>query len=125
MSYNVQCSYGEIVDKLTILEIKLSKSNDEIKSKHIMDEYNEIKHLKQSGFQFNELYEELKDINKILWECEDKIRIKSKLKEFDKEYISISEKIHKKNDLRHKLKRSISIMYQSYIVEEKIYKIIV
>jgi hypothetical protein len=125
MSYNVQCSYGEIVDKLTILEIKLSKSNDDLKSKHVMDEYNTIKHLKQSGFQFNELYEELKNINKILWECEDKIRIKSKLKEFDREYISISEQIHKKNDCRHNLKRSISIMYQSYIVEEKIYKIIV
>lgn len=121
MKYTIQCSYGEIIDKLTILEIKLSKCNNEKQKINIKNEYDGLKKYKQCGMEMSELYEELKVINQILWDYEDKIRIKSRLKEFDKEYISISEQIHIHNDLRYEIKKRISILTNSYIVEEKIY----
>jgi hypothetical protein len=121
MKYTIECSYGEIIDKLTILEIKLSKCNNEKQKINIKNEYDVLKHHKQCGMEMSELYEELKVINQILWDYEDKIRIKSKLKEFDKEYISISEQIHIHNDLRYEIKKRISLLSNSYIVEEKIY----
>lgn len=121
MKYTIQCSYGEIIDKLTILEIKLSKCNNEKQKINIKNEYDELKKYRHCGMEMSELYEELKVINQILWDYEDKIRIKSKLKEFDKEYISISEQIHIHNDLRYEIKKRISLLSNSYIVEEKIY----
>lgn len=121
MKYTIQCSYGEIIDKLTILEIKLSKCNNEKQKINIKNEYDALKKYKQCGMEMSELYEELKLINQLLWDYEDKIRIKSRLKEFDKEYISISEQIHIRNDLRYEIKKRISVLTNSYIVEEKIY----
>lgn len=121
MKYTIQCSYGEIIDKLTILEIKLSKCNNEKQKINIKNEYDVLKQYKQCGMQIGELYEELRSINQILWDYEDKIRIKSRLKEFDREYISISEQIHIHNDLRYEIKKRISLLSNSYIVEEKIY----
>lgn len=121
MKYTIQCSYGEIIDKLTILEIKLSKCNNEKQKINIKNEYDALKKYRRFGMEMSELYEELKVINQILWDYEDKIRIKSRLKEFDKEYISISEQIHIHNDLRYEIKKRISLLSNSYIIEEKIY----
>ena len=113
----IPCSYGEILDKLTILEIKLSKCLDEDKKRNIQNEYNALYKYKKD----DDLYSKLKDINQKLWDCEDAIRIKSQKKEFDEDYILISENIHTYNDRRYEIKKEINITYHSFLIEEKIY----
>lgn len=120
----VPCSYGEIIDKLTILEIKLSKCVDYLKKKNIQNEYNALKNHKKETEPFRSLFYELKTINTLLWDCEDNIRLKSKLRQYDEDYISISEHIHQYNDQRYAIKRKINQQYNSYISEEKIYNLI-
>jgi|AntAceMinimDraft_13_1070369.scaffolds.fasta_scaffold00628_4 hypothetical protein len=122
--FKVHCSYGEIVDKLTILELKKLHTNDPQKRQHIDREYKLLEPYKKhdNDVLFSELYNELYIINKNLWDCENKIRQKSKSKTYDKHYISISEDIHVQNDKRYDVKRKINEQYQSYIYEEKIYK---
>lgn len=117
--YFIQCSYGEIIDKYTILKIKLSKSSDEKQTINIKTEFDELqKYIKNDDI----LYEKLFEINKKLWILEDTIRYKSKKKEFDKLYIDCAEKIHITNDERYNIKKQINEKYNSYIIEEKIYK---
>ena len=70
----------------------------------------------------DELFTQLSDVNKTLWDLEDSIREKSKKKEFDNIYINYAEEIHIRNDERYKIKRKINEKYNSSIVEEKIYK---
>ena len=83
--YFIQCSYGEIIDKYTILKIKLSKSTDEKQTINIKTEFDELqKYIKNDDI----LYEKLFEINKKLWILEDTIRYKSDKKEFDKLYIN-------------------------------------
>jgi hypothetical protein len=125
MNYTITCSYGEIVDKITILEIKLSKCKNEIQKQNVLNEYNLLYiHIKdkQNDEIFKNLYDQLYKINKKLWILEDIIREKSKKKEFDNKYIDCAENIHKKNDERYSIKKKINITYNSYVIEEKIYK---
>jgi len=117
--FKIYCSYGEIVDKITILERKKLHAPE---NKSIQNEYELLAPYKKHDASFHELYTELYMINQTLWDCEDKIRQKSKSKEYDEEYISTAENIHVQNDKRYRLKRHINELYDSYIIEEKIYK---
>ena len=88
MICKVSCSVGELIDKISILNIKLEKSDNEIKNNiskelDILNSENPISNINDS------LFSELEQINKKLWELEDNIRIKSKNKEFDDKYIEI------------------------------------
>ena len=121
MKCTIECSVGELVDKITILEIKLQKTVTE-------SSFNNINHeLKLLKSHFDEkqtpLSKKLHDINLKLWILEDSIRIKSQKKEFDTQYIGLSEEIHKTNDLRYQVKKQINEEYSSQIKEEKIYKL--
>lgn len=125
MKYTINCSYGEIVDKIIILEIKLKMCENENQKQNILHEYKLLySHIedKQQDPEFKELYDQLYKINKQLWLLEDEIREKSQRKEFDQEYIICAENIHKGNDERYYIKRKFNIKYNSDIIEEKIYK---
>ena len=105
---DVNVSIGELLDKISILEIKLSKINDENKIKKIKFEYDicykcAIKY--GVDFKNNYNYENLKKVNLILWQIEDDIRIKEQNKEFDNEFISIARSVYIINDLRYKKKK--------------------
>ena len=114
----IECSFGEIVDKYTILKIKLEKVKNKKQEENIKNEYNKlIKFIKKDDKLFNKLYK----INKILWDLEDKIREKSSKKEFDNEYIICAENIHITNDKRYLIKKEINEKYNSELKEEKIY----
>ena len=124
MQYTIKCSFGEIVDKITILQIKISKCKNVKQSQNILNEYNSLCiHIndKQNDTTFKCLYEDLYKINEQLWGLEDLIREKSKKKEFDNTYIETAENIHKKNDERYFIKKQINTIYNSDIIEEKIY----
>lgn len=121
MKCKISCSFGEIVDKFTILKIKVKKAQN-LEAKHnIQNEINAICSENESVNNDDNLFNELYKVNNKLWILEDLIRNKSKKKEFDKEYISYAEKIHITNDERYSIKREINEKYDSYFKEEKIY----
>lgn len=117
----VSCSFGEIIDKMTILNIKISKAKDKSVLDNLNNEltciYNEIPLSKENDI----LFEKLRQVNLALWVLEDNIRLKSKNREYDKEYIEYAEKIHITNDERYRIKRTINEKYNSILIEEKIY----
>ena len=116
-------SIGELIDKITILEIKqiymtgtkLKNINKEMKLlKNILQDKNlEIK---------IDLIKNLKNINKKLWEIEDNIRIKESNQEFDEEFIKLARSVYIENDKRASIKKEINQTYNSDLVEEKSYK---
>lgn len=121
---SVSCSFGEVIDKITILKIKLSKSreiNDVACCQNIQTELNRLESQNPLAQTSDTLFEQLSDVNIRLWNLEDHIRAKSTKQEFDETYIELAEAIHKTNDKRCQLKRAINTKYGSEIVEEKIY----
>jgi len=119
MDNSIECSFGEIVDKYTILKIKTIKATDPIQKANIKKELDVVsKNIKND----DELFDKLLQINKELWDLEDTIRFKSHAKEFDINYINCAENIHQTNDKRAHIKRLINNKYKSDLVEEKIYK---
>ena len=122
MTCKITCSVGELVDKISILSIKLDHADSTNARKNIQNELDVLK--KENPIQNTQdpLFDELRQINAILWDLEDSIRIKSKRNEFDGDYITLAESIHKTNDLRYSTKRNINEKYSSQIIEEKIYK---
>lgn len=120
----IEVSIGEIVDKATILEIKLEEIKDENKLEFIKKEYQYLKDIIENkiGFLFNsQRFIDLKKINKHLWVIEDKIREKEKNSEFDSEFIELARSVYKTNDLRASLKLSINLIYKSEFIEVKSY----
>ena len=116
----IPISNGELIDKLTILEIKKEKIKDTNKLFNIEKEYNELK--KINKFDIDHEYQELKNINLKLWNIEDKIRIKEKNNEFDNEFIELAREVYKTNDIRYSLKNKINNFTNSNLIEEKSYK---
>ena len=121
-TYSIICSLGEIVDKTTILKIKLSNVKDAEQRKNIQKEYDVLqKYIHMNDKQMKGFFDSLFEINKELWDLENTIREKSNRNVFDKTYIDCAEQIHKTNDKRYFVKRSINDFYDSDIKEEKIY----
>lgn len=119
----IEVSNGEIVDKLTILLIKSENIHDEQKLSNIQKEIDEIGSISDSIIERDSmLFAELYDVNKSLWEIEDKIRAKEKSKEFDSEFIGYARGVYYKNDERSSIKREINKLSNSKLVEEKSYK---
>jgi hypothetical protein len=120
MKYKIQISTGELVDKITILEIKISKIKDEQKLKNVKKEYNIlVKNI--PDYKDKEQYEPLFSVNKQLWNVEDKLRKMEKEKKFDLSFVELARKVYKLNDKRASLKREINIECGSDLIEEKQY----
>ena len=120
---NVPISVGELIDKITILEIKKDKLKN-IKLKNILKELSFLRAVleKNSIFIPDEIFFQLKSINLKLWDIEDKIRIKEKNKEFDNEFIELARSVYLNNDRRSETKKELNIMFNSEIIEEKSYE---
>ena len=119
----VRISIGELIDKITILEIKKDKLKN-LKLKNILKELSLLRAVleKNSIFIPNEIFFQLKSINLKLWDIEDKIRIKEKNKEFDNEFIELARSVYLNNDRRSETKKELNIMFNSEIIEEKSYE---
>ena len=122
MNCKISCSFGEVVDKVTILTIKQQKATDTQALMNIQKELELIESDNEIVKTKDKLFEMLFQTNLKLWDLEDKIREKSKNKSFDVEYIQCAELIHSTNDLRYQIKRKINEKYDSVIKEEKIYQ---
>jgi hypothetical protein len=123
MAY-VLTSYGEIIDKYTILEIKLQNIKDSKKRIHILEDLDAlIATLNQLKAREGivELYQALKTVNQALWAIEDHIRIKERLVQFDEEFITLARSVYQKNDERAQIKYKINLLTDSPLVEEKSY----
>ena len=120
---NVPISVGELIDKITILEIKKDKLKN-LKLKNILKELSFLRVVleKNSILIPDEIYFQLKSINLKLWDIEDKIRIKEKNKEFDNEFIKLARSVYLNNDRRSETKKELNIMLNSEIIEEKSYE---
>lgn len=121
----IEISTGELVDKLTILELKLKNiKNDEEKIKNIKKEYDILTDsLKETNItQESNLYKKLYEVNAKLWDIEDNIRLKEKNKEFDEVFVELARLVYFTNDIRAKLKREIDVTTGSNIINEKSYE---
>jgi peptidoglycan hydrolase CwlO-like protein len=119
-----QISLGELVDKITILEIKSEKITDSAKLEHISKELNTLNksldELNLSGL--TELKAGLKEVNGKLWVIEDDIREKERNSVFDDEFIQLARSVYVTNDERFRLKNTINTKFGSHINEVKSYK---
>jgi len=121
----VPISWGELVDKITILEIKNSMISTTDASRNIRTELKyllEIVNFKNLPDEIQSLKTELKSVNLKLWNVEDQIREKENAGEFDQIFIELARSVYLLNDNRAKIKKSINLMLCSELVEEKSYK---
>ena len=119
---NAPISIGEIFDKITILEIKKEKLKNE-KLSNVNLELNLLRKIVDDN-ELNvdeKLIKNLREVNNKLWNIEDNIRKKEKLKTFDNEFIEIARSVYIENDKRSEIKREINTKYNSELVEEKSY----
>lgn len=118
-------SVGELFDKISILEIKLEHSvPDTPRYDNINTELEELKTLVLTlpqKTQLVELFNQLKHINQVIWDVEDDIRKHEQQQNFSASFIELARQVYIKNDLRAVVKRQINELYDSHIVEEKIY----
>ncbi len=121
----VEVSIGELLDKISILDIKKDKIKDETKLEHILNEYNILKkeydNKVKNDDTLSSLYSSLKEINSKLWVIEDEKRLCEKNADFGDEFIKLSRDVHFLNDERAKIKLEINIHTGSKIKEIKEY----
>ena len=120
-----EISAGELLDKISILEIKLIKINDKESLLEINKEYNSLKETQNSNIKLTKnlenLIKELKEVNLKLWDIEDNKRICEKNKDFGKVFVDLSRNVYLNNDKRARIKSEINKLLGSNIKEVKQY----
>lgn len=126
MSMRIEVSYGEVLDKITILEIKAERIEAPDKQANIRKELASLTHAwSGSGIDENLISGQragLKRVNETLWDIEDRIRLKEAASEFDEEFIELARSVYLTNDERSRIKRTVNEILGSVIVEEKSYQ---
>ena len=126
MQLQVPVSVGEVLDKITILQIKLVHISDAAKRANIQNELDALLPLVAGDAfitdQMQGLMAELKSVNKALWDIEDDIREKEAAKSFDAEFIRLARAVYVTNDKRAEIKKQINLATGSALVEEKSYE---
>ncbi len=119
----IEVSVGEVVDRVSILEIKLERVTDPAKVENIRTEYDLLrKTMEQAGVSCeSDGFRELRAVNQRLWEIEDQIRKKERDGKFDEEFIELARSVYRENDRRFEIKSRISRDAGSKLVEEKEY----
>jgi len=120
-----EISAGELLDKISILEIKLEKVKDKTNLEEINKEYKILKEVQSSSIEVTEklkiLFQEIKEVNLNLWNVEDKLRICEKNKDFGQNFIKLARDVYLNNDKRSKIKSKINEVLGSNIKEIKQY----
>ena len=123
---SVPVSHGELIDKLTILEIKSERMADPAKLANVREELELLGATwagdPASAMDISAERAELKRINEALWEIEDEIRLKEKAQAFDARFIELARAVYVTNDRRAAVKRAINERLGSRLVEEKSYQ---
>ena len=125
MSIKIELSIGELLDKISILQIKAERIDDPSKVKNINKELDVLMSLwndsPYSDANLSSEINELKNINEALWDIEDKIRDKERNQVFDKDFIELARSVYFTNDKRAEIKRIINGKTGSELIEEKSY----
>ena len=120
-----EISAGELLDKLSILEIKLNKINDPVLLNEVKKEYEILNETKNKNINFSKeieiLYKDLKELNEKLWKIEDEIRLCEKNSDFKDKFIQLARDVYFTNDKRSKTKSEINKILGSNIKEVKQY----
>ncbi|WP_407354462.1 DUF6165 family protein [Luteimonas sp. R10] len=129
---SVPVSFGELLDKIAILQIKSERIGDEAKLANVRNELSALEKTWMahpaagqdagSGASVARLRAELKAVNERLWEIEDDIRLKEKAQAFDEEFIRLARSVYIENDERARIKKEINLALGSSYVEEKSYQ---
>ena len=121
----IPISWGELFDKITILQIKKENLQEKNALKNVKEEHDQLNKIYNSNFLEDEnakrFINSLKQINKKLWDIEDKIRDLEKNKKFGKQFIELARNVYFTNDERSRIKRNINQTFGSQIIEEKFY----
>ena len=121
----VPVSPGELLDKITILEIKADRITDTEKLQNVETELQLLTEVWNQSLADNntvkQLKRELKTTNICLWDIEDQIRNKEARKEFDQEFIDLARSVYLQNDKRAEVKKQINVLLGSKLLEEKSY----
>jgi len=123
----VEVSNGELLDKLSILELKLKNIKDDKKLINIKNEHGGLSPLCNNlfnnyGNELRSLYANLSEINAELWKIEDDIRECERNKDFGEEFVRLARAVYFTNDKRSDVKKSINLLTESGFVEEKSYE---
>ena len=122
----VPVSFGELLDKIAILQIKSERMSDAAKLVNVRNELSALETTwmahPAAGHNIVELRAQLKAVNERLWVIEDDIRIKEKAQEFDAEFIRLARAVYFENDTRARIKKDINLALGSAYVEEKSYQ---
>ena len=123
LNINAPISIGELVDKITILQIKKEyMSGDKLKNVSHELEILELL-IEENCLKIDRcFFDKLKEVNGHLWKIEDHLRLKESKNEFDNEFIDLARSVYQQNDKRALLKKEINHKYNSNIIEEKSYK---
>ena len=126
MQLKVPVSVGEVLDKITILQIKLAHISDANKRVNIQNELDALLPLVAGDVfttvEMQGLMAELKSVNEALWDIEDDIREKEAAKSFDAEFIELARAVYVTNDKRAEIKKQINLATGSALIEEKSYE---
>ncbi len=123
---SVPVSHGELIDKITILEIKAARIGDPAKRANVRTELDLLNATwnadPAAGTDISAERAKLRAVNEALWDIEDRIRVKEKAKAFDAEFIELARSVYFRNDERAAFKREINEKLGSLLVEEKSYE---
>ena len=123
---HIPMSPGELLDKITILEIKSERMDDATKLANVRTELDLLNATWREAVNADDtvtrIHSELKAINEALWEIEDDIRDKERAKEFDDRFIELARAVYVTNDKRAAAKKELNVYLGSTIVEEKSYQ---
>ncbi|OOG63282.1 hypothetical protein B0E46_09690 [Rhodanobacter sp. B04] len=119
-------SYGELIDKITILEIKSRRIADDAKLANVRNELDLLNATwandPASHTDIGDERARLLAVNELLWDIEDRIRLKERAQAFDQEFIELARAVYFRNDERAAFKREINLKLGSQLVEEKSYQ---
>jgi hypothetical protein len=122
----VPVSFGELIDKITILEIKSKQMTDPAKLANVRNELQQLNATwaahPASATDIADERARLLAVNEALWDIEDRIRLKEKAQAFDQEFIELARAVYFRNDERAAVKREINLKLGSQLVEEKSYQ---
>jgi transcriptional regulator of nitric oxide reductase len=122
----VPVSPGEVLDKITILEIKSERMSDPEKVANVRVELALLQETWKEFIRDDDvirgLHAQLKEVNEALWEIEDDIRDKERAKEFDERFIELARAVYVTNDRRSRVKKELNLHLGSEIIEEKSYQ---
>ena len=118
----IEVSIGEVVDKWTILSIKALNIADKDKLVNVFKEKNYLNNVIPPEILHDPLVDDLLDVNKMLWNVEDRLRNCEREKLFDEHFIQLARSVYMLNDKRAGFKRELNVKYGSDFVEEKSYR---